>query len=318
MRMMKVGQWLLGCGTLTVVAACSDAPTAPIDPRPSPVSANIGGCGGIQQSGAAPARAAQAGSVQSASVPIAGVTITATYNPWSTGLGYWLNSRFNYPAGYGAELAPCLSSDVAGYAVDDAVPAIYLDIPAPPGVDPGVWASLSIRERHILMAKAREMVEVNSGRYPNIGAAINALMEEKILPNKVDARYRARDFLSNPDEQDMLAGAVYGCMLYNAFARDPLWHLSNDATLTFVVDLATAFAESQYITQPLRGLQFGRNGAVGAAMAQNSYGSDCGWLAFQSISSGRVKVTDPMPAPGGGGPRGGPGGGPPDDMPEWY
>ncbi|HYW50130.1 MAG TPA: hypothetical protein VE861_05975, partial [Gemmatimonadaceae bacterium] len=161
------------------------------------MSANIGSnCGNLQQSGA----------IQSASWPdLPLVTVTANYSPWGTGLGYWAQRTMNFPGGYGAELAPCLSSQAATYSVDGTVAPIYEPIPTPDGVDPNWWTLLSAREQHVLYAKAVYLSTTFPGYYPTIGAAINEVFRNRMLRSKVEAKYRANDFLNDPVGREMLA-----------------------------------------------------------------------------------------------------------------
>jgi hypothetical protein len=293
---------LLTLSSTVVLVACQDGTTAPRDiGRTNLVSASLSNCGGTQ--------AASEFHSLGDGYPLPGVTVTATF-PGGGGLPWNIMQQMQFPLGAGADRAPCLGTPQETYRVDTLYIAQMDTIPAPEGVDPGWWNSLSPREQRAILRLAQLYMQLNPNRYPYAGAVINQVFFQAIQNAKSDTRIRANDFQLPGFEGDMLAGGIYGCELYQRFVRAPDWLLSNDETREFVISMVTAFAEAEYTYAPLRALRFGRNGAIGAGLAQASatFG-DCGWLIFNSIPGGSIVVTDPYtdgtvpPTPGGGGGR---------------
>jgi hypothetical protein len=315
MRSMHAGAVAVLCAV--GLTACQDGPLAPRDARPT-IAASLGGCADPQ-----PSRAGFGGTVQSFDFPpgtLIAITVTATFNPLA-GLPWGALQQMQFPLGYGADRAPCLNTADVSYQAEAQAAAAPDPVPVPAGVDAEFWNSLSPREQRVLLKVAEDYLRLNPGRFPSVGAVINNVFKEPILRNKADAKVRANDFFGgNAASAEQMAGGIYGCQMYRELSRDHNWFLSNDETLRFVIDLVTAFAEAEFAWSPLRGLQFGRNGAFGAAMAQQYSGTlDCGQLVFNSIPDGRIRVTDPSPSSGppsgGGTPSQPPQGGLP---PGWY
>jgi hypothetical protein len=290
---------LLVLSSAVVLAACQDSVTAPrTDAHRAVIAQTFGGCSGWQSE-----RQVQSlGDVYT----LGGVTVTANF-PGFPGIPWNLLQQMQFPLNSGADLAPCLNTPDATFTVDTLFVAPLDPLPVPEGVDPDFWKDLSPREQRALLARAELLVRLNPGKYSSVGDAINRYFKGIILHEKAESKIRANDFRLAVKEGEMLSGAIYGCELYHAFVGSPDWFLSNDETLQFVIELITAFAEAEYAFSPLRAILFGRNGAIGAAMAAaEAASSDCGWLAFNSIPSGRVRVTDPYstspvvpaPAPG--------------------
>ncbi len=291
---------LLLCGA-ALLAACQNDPMAPeAMVRPQVMSLSGASCASTQ-----PSRA------RSLSTPpqLAGVRVTATYNgmPWD------IMQQMQFPLSYGADRAYCFNSPEVSYTAETVYVAEPDPIPAPPGVNAEWWAALSPREQRALLKYAGELMRLNPSRYPSASAAINQFFADSILVAKARAKIRARDYFGANQEAELFAGGVYGCTLYQNFIRQGSWAFSNNQTLDMVIELVTAFAEAEFTTVPYRGLAFGRNGAVGAAMAAaDGFGSDCGHMLFNSISGGRITVTDPYAAP----PAAGPGGRTPPPNPD--
>jgi hypothetical protein len=319
MQSFHARQLLIISSTFTL-AACQDASTAPRAPiGKNAVSAVVRGCFGGQPERQALSKLPVHSGAFGFELPTVIVTAQFPSGP----LPWGIMQQMQFPLGYGADQAPCLGAAGETYSVDTLTVAPLEPEPVPDGVDPGWWYSLSPREQRALIAKAQLLMQLYPDRYKYIGAAINQVFRDKMLKAKVESRLRANDFGLVEDEGALLAGGIYGCMLYQNFVRDPEWILSNDETREFVISLVTAFAESEYATSPLRALRFGRNGAIGAALAQASANfGDCGWQIFNSVPSGRINISDPygaaggFPRPGGGTP---PWQAPPDGPPpEWH
>lgn len=320
MRSFRTGQLLVMCSA-GVLAACQDGVTAPRSAAGPIVSASVNTCGGLQaQRAGVSGRQLGPTAFGSTSIPqLAGVTVTASFS----GLPWNIMQQMQFPMGSGADRAPCLNSPVAMYVVDTVYRGVVEPVPVPPGVDATWWTSMSPREQHAVMDAAERMRAMNSGRYSSIADVINRFFRDKIGNAKHDSRLSGTDYMSTPETAELFAGGVYGCLLYRRLVTDPQWFMSNDATLSFAMNLVTAFAEAEFVTSPLRAMTFGRNGIVGAAMAHaDPYGLDCARMVFDSIPGGRISITDPYAAQGA--PPGGGGGWAPPPAPEpslppgWY
>jgi len=309
MRSFRTGQLLVMCST-GVLAACQDGVTAPRSATRPMVSASVYACGGggwqPQRAGVAPPRVG-ATTLGSTGIPqLGGVMVTANFS----GLPWNIMQQMQFPMGSGADRAPCLNSPVAVYLVDTVYRGAVgpEPVPVPPGVDASWWNSMSPREQNAIMEAAERMRAMNPGKYSSIADVINRFFREKIGGTKRDARLSGTDYMGTPETAELFAGGVYGCLLYRRLVTDPQWFMSNEATLNFVMNLVTAFAEAEFTTAALRAMAFGRNGIVGAAMAHaDPYGLDCARMVFDSIPGGRITIDDPYSAqgnpPGGGGGR---------------
>ena len=303
MQSFKIGQLLMVCSA-GMLAACQDGVTAPRPTTGSMLSASVNACGGLQaqHAGVSGSRIGTtlAGST---SIPqLAGVTVTGNY----LGLPWNVMQQMQFPMGHGADNAPCLNSPFATYVVDTTYVRVVDPVPVPEGVDEGWWNSLSPREQRAMMDAAQQMLQLHPAVYSSIGDVINRFFRAKIVGAKYDARLIGSDYTSTPATGELFAGGVYGCLLYRRLVSDPQWFMSNDATLSFAMNLVTALAEAEFWSSPLRAMTFGRNGIVGAAMAHaDPYGRDCARMVFDSIPGGRISITDPYSAlvlpPGGGG-----------------
>jgi len=269
------------------------------------VSASVNACGGWQpqRAGASSPRLGTS-TLGSTGIPQLGrVTVTATF----AGLPWDVMRQMQFPMGSGADRAPCLNSPVATYLVDTVYLGALEPVPVPPGVDATWWNSMSPREQHAVMDAAERMRQLNPAKYSSASDVINRFFRDKIGGAKHDARLSGTDYMSSPETAELFAGGVYGCLLYRRLVTDPQWFMSNDATLTFVTNLVTAFAEAEFVTAALRAMTFGRNGIVAAAMAHaDPHGQDCARMVFGSIPGGRISITDPysalgIPPRGGGG-----------------
>ena len=303
MQSLKIGQLLMVCSA-GMLAACQDGVTAPRSATGSILSASVNACGGLQaqRAGVSSPRIGTT-TVGSTSIPqLAGVTVTANYS----GLPWNVMQQMQFPMRSGADNAPCLNSPFATYVVDTPYVRVVDPVPVPAGVDASWWNSLSPREQRAIIDAAAQLLELSSGEYSSIGDVIHRFFRARISGAKHDARLIGNDYMSTPATSELFAGGVYGCLLYRRLVSDPRWFMSNDATLSFTMNLVTAFAEAEFWSSPLRALTFGRNGIVGAAMAHaDPYGLDCARMVFDSIPGGRISITDPYSAhvlpPGGGG-----------------
>ncbi|MDZ7630927.1 MAG: hypothetical protein U5K74_06115 [Gemmatimonadaceae bacterium] len=279
------GRLILLGGAATLVA-CQDGPTSPREAhRGQTLALSSGSCGHQLEARAVPF---------SATTTLAGVTVRANF----AGLPWNIMQQMRFPLNYGAERAPCLNSPEVTYVAEIAYEPAIGEIPAPDGVNAEWWATLSPRERKALLKYAEAMLRMYPDRYTRPGTVIADYYEDSIRRSKVQAKIRAADFLGFGQQTELLAGGVYGCMLYRNFIQQANWVLPHSETLQMVIELVTAFAEAEFTTLPLRALAFGRNGAIGAAMAaQDGFARDCGQMLFESIPGGRITVTDPYGPP---------------------
>ncbi len=270
------------------LVACQNDLTAPQQSavQPRVMKSSSFGCG------AQPSRAAVGKAQEIPRLPT--VTVTAIYS--GGGIPWNLLQQMNFPAGQGANFAPCMNAPGESYVVDTVhvAPADTLPVPVPDGVDADWWRTLSPREQSVMLARAEEMMRLNPYTFPNVGSIMNMFFGEGIRDAKLHAKLRANDFFPGTTiEAELFAGAVYGCSLYRRFVAQSDWQLSNAETLQLVVDLVGALGEAQYWNAPMRGIRFGRNGTFGAGLAfADGYMQDCGWLAFQSVG-GAISVSDP-------------------------
>ncbi len=284
-RASGAARLLLVCGAV-LLTACQDGPASPRSvQRTEPLSLTSGTCGGQMAAGAVPF---------SATTTLAGVTVRANF----AGLPWNIMQQMRFPLNYGADRAPCLNSPEVTYVAEVVYQPEIGEIPVPAGVNAEWWATLSPRERKALLKYAEEMIRLYPDRYARPGTVITDYYEESMLRSKVQAKIRAADYFGYGQQTELFAGGMYGCLLYRSFIQQSNWALPNSETLQMVIELVTAFAEAEFTTQPLRALAFGRNGAIGAAMAsEDGFASDCGRMLFESIPGGRITVTDPYGAP---------------------
>jgi hypothetical protein len=284
------------------LAACQDGATAPIDPGRERVMADLSGNCGRQQ----PSR------ILSATTPptLPTVTVTATFPGFATGLPWNIVQQMNFPLNAGAHQAPCQNTPGTTYIAE----TLYVSpdtVAKPDGVSEEFWASLSRRERTVLLASAELYLRLNPNVNKTPGIVISEVFEDAILRSKSLAQRRATDFLGASQATELMAGGVYGCMLYKEFVASGTWFLSNNATLQLVADLVGAFAEAEFRLLPLRATRFARNGVFGVGLAFNDVRqSDCGTLVFNAMNAGTIDVSDPYdnggltpsptPPPGGG------------------
>lgn len=290
MRTSHAGAVLMLCAA--GLSACTEGPVAPLRDG-LPVAPSIATCDGGQSA----ATRIDAGF----DYTLSRVTVTGVF----TGIPWNIFQSMHFPLGSGADGAACLNEASVNYGVTYTTEPMPEVVPPPAGVDLDFWNSLSPREQRKLLAMAEEYMRLYPGRYQTLGSIINNVFRERILRSKTGSKIRAMDYFGSSESAEQLAGAIYGCELYREFARDQTWIGSKDETLRMTIDLVTAFAEAQFAREPLRGIQFGRNGVYGAAIAAEYVGSlDCGTLAFNAVNDGRIRVTDPYAAsgvPGGGG-----------------
>jgi hypothetical protein len=289
MRSTNAVRAVVVCGSVMLVACQDGGVTAPKDVvNPQFAALSASGCG------AEATRNALAGGAQSTGFGLPMVTVWATFT--GGGLPFGLVQAMNFPRGPSLIRPECLNDGNVQYSVTDA-PAIADPGPIPPpeGVDPQWWAGLSAREQMVLVEWANKILEAGgSGQY-TIGSVINNFFGDDIRKARHDARLRGNDlFPGRPKEAAQFGGACYACMLYQYFTANPKWPFSNAQTLRLVVALVAGFAESQFALEPLRGVQFARNGAYGVGLAaEDGYRSECGAFILQAVWSGTIVVTDP-------------------------
>lgn len=321
MRNSRAGWWLatVGAGILT---ACAESPLAPVPPpEKSVLGQSRAWCdGGDQPMRTAALPAANTPDVSLRSGwPIAGVTVTATYSGGWIGLPFDIRQMMTYQQGLDRRPLACLDAPGVRYSEPD-VPEVLGPIEAPDGVDPGWWSGLSPREQRALIKYAEVYMQLYPGTYTSVSSVINGVFRDQLLPLKVRAKVRALDFFGGTAQGELLAGAIYGCLLYRSYATNPTSPFANSEIGELASSLVTAFAESHFMGRPLMGLRFGRNGVFGAGLAAvDQTGRDCGSIAFSAIGEA-ILVDDPYAprhtpprGPGGSGP-GDEGGEHPDDI----
>ena len=289
MRISGAG-WAMSAAGAMLLAACTEAPVAPVPERD--VLASYGPCG-VELMTTVGASSAPMNDVSlSTGVPIRGMTILATYSGATFGLPFSLVQAMNVGPRSNLGSLSCLAGPGESFAVTE--PDVELDrLPTPDGVDPTWWTGLSAREQRVLLKWADAIMKQYPGSYRSVGAVITERFQGRIEPLKTQAKLRALDFLSDPREAELLAGGIYGCLLFQQYSRDPNSPFSNAEVLELASSLTGAFGEAQFVRRPLTGLRFGRNGAFGAGLAAaDGYGADCGWLTFRAIG-GAILVTDP-------------------------
>jgi hypothetical protein len=235
--------------------------------------------------------------------PIGGVTVRANFSGAGFGLPFNITQLMTFGAGANLSPLPCLQSSGECYTVSAA--EVIPPIPAPDGVDPNFWAGLSPREKRALIKWAETFMKLHDS-YRTVGAVISQHFEQQLSTLKARSKIRAMDFYGASPQGELLAGAVYGCMLYRNYVGDPYSPFANSDVQEFASSMVAAFGEAQYTNRPLFGLRFGRNGAFGAGLASvDRSGIDCGSLTFQAV--GGAIVVSP-PDEGVVSPPGGPGG----------
>lgn len=297
---------LLVLSSAVALAACQDGLTAPRDT----VRASFGtACGNQMAAGVRTPHGTSTAQLSVGSIPqLPGVTITATFPGGTGGLPWNISQQMNFPLNAGADRALCLNDQSVAYVAETLYVAAVDSVAMPPGVDPNFWASLSPRERKVLLARAEQLLKLYPSRYASLTAVISDVFEPMMLASKTDSKVRAADFFGGTPEHEMFAGGVYGCQLYQRFVTNTGWAFSNAETLQMVSELVAAFAEAEFAYYPLRAVRFARNGVFGAGIASASaVHSECGRLIFNSIPGGTIDVSDPYtvtqapPAPPGGG-----------------
>lgn len=281
MKRLGAGAWLAACGAL-VLSACADDPTG-VPPDRAP-SATFSGCGNE-----AVAQVVSA----SVSTPLPVWTVRATFSGPALGIPFNLVQSMNFPSYVNIGPVPCLNTSETTYSTE-ASSAEMDPLPVPEGVDPNFWTSLSPREQRVLVKWAEILMKLNPNRYSSVGNVITQLFDEALLQLKAKSKIRAIDFYGATSKAELLAGGIYGCMLYRRFASDPYFPFSWAETLQLGAELVTAFAEGQYAGRPLFGIVFGTNGVYGAGLASSNFtGTDCGRLLFDAVGAGRISVVDP-------------------------
>ncbi len=282
--------WAMSAAGAMLLVACAEAPVAPTPNRD--VLATYGPCG-VELMTKVGAPSAPIDDVAlSTGVPIRGMTIHATYSGATFGLPFSLVQAMNFGPRTDFGFLSCLAAP--GESFDVAESDLETDrLPPPEGVDPTWWNSLSPREQRVLLKWADAIMKQFPGAYRSPGAVISELFKGQIEQLKTKAKLRALDLLPDPGQAELLAGGIYGCLLYQRYSRDPNAPFSNAEVLELASSLTGAFGEAQFARRPLTGLRFGRNGVFGAGLASaDGFGTDCGWLVFRSIG-GAILVTDP-------------------------
>jgi hypothetical protein len=306
MRISGAGSgWVMSAASVLLLAACADSPVAPVPPQEAFTS--TASCTGGVSTRAGGAQSPGGGVSLNWGQPIAGVTVWARYSGASFGIPFNLGQQMNFGGNMDVRLLPCIEAEGESFSVT-ATTEVADPLPAPDGVDPSWWGRLSPREQRVLLTWAEAIMKQYPGAYRSVGAVISEMFGNNVDRLKTQARIRARDFLADQQEADLFAGAIYGCLLYQRYSRDPNAPFSGSEVLEMSTALTGALGEAQFATRPLRGVRFGRNGAFGAGLAAaDGYGGDCGWLAFRSIG-GAILVNDPYAIGNGAVPPGGGGG----------
>jgi len=303
MRKSRAGWWMaaVGAGLLT---ACAESSVAPVPPQDGlTLFTSNTSCGGAQQSKTASVPSGSAGDVTLRwgwGQPIGGVTVRANFSGASFGLPFNITQLMNFGAGANLTPLPCLESTGESYSITAA--EFMPPIPAPDGVDPNWWAGLSPREKRALIKWAEAFMKLNDS-YRTVGSVIAERFEQQLATLKARSKIRAMDFYGGTPQGELLAGAIYGCMLYRNYVGDPYSPFANSDVQEFASSMVTAFGEAQFTRRPMFGIRFGRNGAFGAGLASvDRSGIDCGTLMFQAVG-GAIIVTAPdegvVRAPGG-------------------
>jgi hypothetical protein len=282
----SMGRYVVVLSGLVALAACQDSDLAPMEPGQERVRLDIGGnCGNEMAASALPA---------SDPPRLTGVVVTATFPGFATGLPWNVIQQMQFPLQAGAHQAPCMNSDVETYVSETLYVADADPIPRPDGVSEEFWASLSEREKRALLERAELWLRIHPNANKSVGIVISEIFEQPILRAKALAKRRATDFLGASQATELMAGGVYGCLLYREFKDDYSWFLSNQETLQLVADLVTGFGEAEFRYDALRGARFIRNGVFGAGRAFNdTERTDCGQMIFNSIHTGAIDVRDP-------------------------
>lgn len=290
MRTWMAGTMVLPAAALLLVA-CGDRETGPVAPvlpqvRSGAVSSASGSCGGMLQSR------------ERAFGTLPWVSVTATFGG-SFALPFNLMQQMNFPIP-NPSMVPCLDTDDVAYGVRENAEedTLLVEIPVPTGVDPSAWSKLTNRERAKLIKVAELIFSVAPSYYGSPDGVIQQKLLPALLEAKTRAKLRALDFL-NGTRAELLAGGIYGCMLFQNLALDNRWVLLRPETLQLTADLSAAFAESLFDMQPLSGIVFARNGAYGADIASRAgtLPIDCGWSVFGASGSGRISIADPYAPP---------------------
>lgn len=312
MRNSSAGWWLatLGAGLLT---ACADSPVAPVAPVPSTEKATLyasnSSCdgGGVHTRKAAPPSGIAPDVSLRGGWPIAGVTVRANFSGASFGLPFNIMQMMTYQREVHPLPLPCLASAGESYS-EVATPEVMAPSPVPDGVDPGWWNALSPREQRALIRFAQVYMQLYPNTYTSVSSVINLVFRDQLLPLKARAKIRAMDFYGGTAQGELLAGGIYGCLLYRSFVTSSSSPFANDEIQELTTSLVSAFAEAHFIGRPLMGLRFGRNGVFGAGLASVDYSNiECGSLVFGAVG-GAITIDDPYGnrpnAPGGPGPSG--------------
>lgn len=281
---MSGAKWVTMVAGAVVMAACAESPVAPEPERTA--SAAFSSCYGGLLTKASADR--PGGIALSWGYPISGITIVASYPGGAFGLPFNMLQRMNY--GPGTNFVGCAGDVDATYAVSEQV--VQEPLPVPAGVDAEWWTSLSPREQVALLEAAQRIMSLNPGQFKSSGEVIRTFFQPVLPATKQQAKIRAMDYYGGSVSGQLLAGGIYGCLLYRKYQYDPYSPIANRDLFDFVSNLVAAFGEAEFASHPLTGLRFGRNGIAGAALARNDATSDCGFLVFQDVNR-TVNVRDP-------------------------
>jgi hypothetical protein len=288
--------WAVSAAGAMLLVACAEAPVAPAPTRD--VLPTYGWCHPDLMTRAARVPSPVNGVSLNTGGTLPGVMVTANYSGASFGIPFNLIQTMNFGAGTNLGPVQCGGAVGESYVVVDATFEPE-PLPVPDGVDPNFWRELSPREQRTLLKWAEAVMRQFPGSYRSVGAVITERFGTQIQTVKTTAKIRALDFLTNPTASELLAGGIYGCMLYRRYSRDPWSLFSNAEVLELASSLTAAFGEAQFARRPLIGLRFGRNGAFGAGLAAaDAQNTDCGWLVFRSVGTA-ILVTDPYDGSGG-------------------
>jgi hypothetical protein len=300
------GTHLLMFGGAALLAACSDGATEPMPlPRPSAsIALNAGsfnGCMQAQRAGLAGGAPVSVGYSDPGRLQT--VVVTATFRPPTSDFSF-VTDQMRFPMGSAYYGAQCLNDAYNFFAAETLTVAADPELAAPAGVEESWWNTLTPRERAAVLALAQRIQDLFPGSYPQgRGQIINEVIKPKIEAAKRNAKLRSND-LQLGSQTELMYGAVYGCMLYNSFARDPESPLQNDEAKDLAGQLVRAWAESFYATAPAMALVVAANGTHAAAIAHTYPTDDCAGSMLQRVGNGirlDLGFTPRGPGNGGGG-----------------
>jgi hypothetical protein len=306
---MRVGTLIhvAALGGAALLAACADTPTMP-DSRPTlslgAIASSQNGCSAeVMRAGttglAAGLHTGRMTFPPGSTLPV--VVITATFTPPLQGFN-GIVDQMRFPTSSAYYGAQCINDSYNSFRAETLLVAIDPELPLPAGVDADWWNGLSARERKVVFNLAQQIQQLYPGSYRDVGQIINEVIRPKLDAAKTASKLQTNDRMQGLEGQ-LFFGAVYGCTLFNNFARDPNFILSNDESASLAGNLVRAWAETEYAGQPYVALVVAANGTHAAAIANRFPTNDCAGTMQNRIGNGiRVDLgTLGSRPPGGGG-----------------